>query len=623
MAVMRDAGASGHAPTLERGSQLRTRILYFREVRIMHFPYGIADFRKIREGGYFYVDRTDRIPLIEEAGSQLLFLRPRRFGKSLWLSTLENYYDLARADDFERLFGGLKIGQNPTPLHNRYFVLKLNFSVVDPKGDAEAIAASLHRHVNNAIEAFAVRYREVLKAPIECHPTDGLSSLGRLLTVISMTPHKLYVLIDEYDNFANEVMISPLHGTDRYHELVQGEGTIKTFFKAVKAGAEGQGIDRVFLTGVSPVVLSDITSGYNVAENLSQRPLFHDLCGFSETELRLALETVAVAHGLDAGQVETAVTLMRDFYNGYRFTTQREERVYNPTLALYFLKRLAEDGVFPEQLLDDNLAMDRNRIQYVARLPHGEKLVNQALNESEPLAVAQLVNRFGVQDMLTAPRDPDFLITLLYYFGVLTLAGRNEWGELILTIPNQVIRKLYVERLQEQILPAYDDQAQRQMLCRRFYATGDLGPLCDFLEQTYFKVFDNRDLRWSNELVIKTAFLAVLFNDAFYIIDSEPALGRGYGDLLLRVRPDMRQYALLDHLLEFKAVSLKAVGLTSAELAAKSRDELRMLPAVAEALREAETQLAAYREELERNALTPLKLRTHAVVGIGLERLVW
>ncbi|MDS4031238.1 MAG: AAA family ATPase [Candidatus Contendobacter sp.] len=588
----------------------------------MRFPYGIADFAAIIHEGYFYVDRTDRIPLIENAGKQLLFLRPRRFGKSLWLSTLENYYDLARADDFERLFGGLKIGRNPTPLRNRYFILKLNFSLVDPKGDAEAVAVSLHHQVNNAIEAFAVRYREILKTPIDCHPTDSLWSLGRLLTAISTTPHKLYVLVDEYDNFANEVMISPLRGTHRYEELVQGEGTIKTFFKALKAGAEGRGIDRVFLAGVSPVVLSDITSGYNVAEDLSNDPDYHDLCGFTETELRAALERVTAARRLDADQAAVALDLMRDFYNGYRFTSQREERVYNPTLALYFLKHLARHGVYPPRLLDDNLAMDRNRIQYVARLPHGETLVNAALNDAEPLAVAQLVNRFGVQDMLTAPRDPDFLTTLLYYFGVLTLAGRDALGKRQLTIPNQVIRKLYVERLQEQTLPRYEDQAQRQRVVERFYATGDLGPLCDLLEQTWFKVFDNRDLRWSNELVIKTAFLAVLFNDAFYVMDSEPALGRGYGDLLLRVRPDMRQYALLDHLLEFKAVSLKAVGLTSAELAAKSREELHALPAVAEALREAEIQLAAYRETLERTTGELLKLRTHAVVGIGLERLV-
>jgi hypothetical protein len=418
-------------------------------------------------------------------------------------------------------------------------------------------------------------------------------------------------------------MISPLRGTDRYETLVRGEGTIKTFFKAVKEGAEGRGIDRVFLTGVSPVVLSDITSGYNVAENLSQRPWLHDLCGFTEGELRAALEAVAVAHPLDPGQTDTALTLMRDFYNGYRFSLRREERLYNPTLALYFLKRLAEDGEYPEQLLDDNLAMDRNRIQYVARLPHGEALVNGALNPAEPLAVAQLANRFGVQEMLAAPRDPDFLASLLYYFGVLTLAGRDALGKLALIIPNLVIRKLYVDRLQESLLPDYADQEQRQRVVERFYATGDLGPLCDFIEQRYFKVFDNRDLRWSNELVVKTAFLVTLFNDTFYVMDSEPALERRYANLMLRVRPDMRQYALLDHLLEFKTVSLKEAGLQSAELAATPRETLRTLPMVAEKLREAERQLTIYREVLERAHGATLKLRTHAVACIGLERLVW
>ena len=590
----------------------------------MRFPYGIADFRAISNEGYFYVDRTDRIPLIEDAGKQLLFLRPRRFGKSLWLSVLENYYDLARADDFERLFGGLKIGQNPTPLHNRYFVMRWDFSIVDPGGDLNAIRRSLFNYINICIKDMVARYSHWLEGRmVDINPDDGLASFQSLLSVIDQTPYKLYLLIDEYDNFANEVMISRLHGANRYEELVEGEGIIKTLFKGVKSGASGKGIDRVFITGVSPVVLSDITSGYNVAEDLSQRPRFHDLCGFSASELQAALEMVAIAHGLDAAQVETALNLMRDFYNGYRFTSEREERIYNPTLVLYFLKRLAEDGVFPKQLLDDNLAMDRHRIQYVARLPHGEALVNRALNPAEPLAISQLVNRFGVQDMLTAPRTPDFLATLLYYFGVLTLAGRDAMGKLQLTIPNQVIRKLYVERLQEQLLPHYEEQEQRQQVVERFYSTGDIAPLCELLEQKYFKVFDNRDLRWSNELVVKTAFLVTLFNDAFYLMDSEPALERRYGDLLLRVRPDMRQYALLDHLLEFKALSLKTVGLTSAELVTKTREELRELPKVKESLHEAEQQLAAYRAILERPPGDPRPLHTHAVVCIGLERLVW
>ena len=589
----------------------------------MKFPYGIADFRKIREGGYFYVDRTDRISLIENAGSQLLFMRPRRFGKSLWLSTLENYYDLARANDFERLFGELKIGQNPTSLHNRYFVMRWDFSVVDPKGDADAIAASLYGHVNNAVESFNSRYRDWLDQPIECHPTDGLRSFGRLLTAISTTPYKLYLLIDEYDNFANEVMISPLHSANRYEELVQGEGTIKTLFKAVKSAASGQGLDRVFITGVSPVVLSDMTSGYNVAKDLTHLDDYHDLCGFTADELSAALMEVLATHSWPAERGKEILEVLQRFYNGYRFGESANPQLYNPTLALYFLDYYNRYGRYPQQMLDDNLAMDRNRIQYVARLPHGETLINRALNPAEPLTISQLVNRFGVQDMLTAPKKPDFLATLLYYFGVLTLAGRNEWGEFILTIPNLVIRKLYVERLQEQLLPAYDDQEQRQAICRRFYTTGDLGPLCELLEQKYFKVFDNRDLRWSNELVVKTAFLVTLFNDAFYIMDSEPALERRYGDLLLRVRPDMRQYTLLDHLLEFKALSLKAVGLTSAELVTKTREELRELPKVKESLEEAEQQLMAYRAILERPLDRPRPLHTHAVVCIGLERLVW
>jgi hypothetical protein len=314
---------------------------------------------------------------------------------------------------------------------------------------------------------------------------------------------------------------------------------------------------------------------------------------------------------------------MRAFYNGYCFSPRNPALVYNPTLALYFWEALAADGQYPAQLLDDNLAMDRHRIQYVARLPHGETLVNRALNPDEPLTVAQLSNRFGVQDMLTAPKDPDFLASLLYYFGVLTLAGRDALGKLKLAIPNQVIRKLYVERLQEQLLPNYEDQEQRQKVVERFYSTGDLEPLCDLIEQRYFKVFDNRDLRWSNEWVVKTAFLVTLFNDAFYLMDSELALDGGYGDLALIVRPDLRPYQLLDHLLEFKTLGLKGVGLTGEQVRARSRDELRQQPVVQQALAEAEEQLARYRPALEQIYGGKLKLRTHAVVCIGLERLVW
>ncbi|MDQ5910768.1 MAG: family ATPase, partial [Pseudomonadota bacterium] len=543
----------------------------------MEFPYGIADFHKIRTGGYFYVDRTDRIALVEAAGSQLLLLRPRRFGKSLWLSTLENYYDIARASDFDRLFGALKIGRHPTPRRHQYFVLKLNFSRIQPQGDHEAIRQALFDHVNVRIEDAVARYAAWLTQPVRIDPANAEVSFDSLLSAVSRTPYKLYLLIDEYDNFANEVMVSPERGRARYTELVQGEGVLKSFFKAVKEAAEGKGLDRTFLTGVSPVVLSDITSGYNVAENLAVEPDTQDLCGFTETELQAALEQVATARGLAADQTADLLGLMRAFYNGYRFFPEQTEGVYNPTLALYFLKHLARQGTAPARLLDDNLAMDRNRLRYVANLPHGETLLMQALNDEAPLTVMELSNRFGVEEMLNAPKDAAFMASLLYYFGVLTLAGRDALGKLRLVIPNQVVRQLYVERLRDQLLPDREHQQQEQDIIDRFYTTGELGPLCELIEQR-FGVLDHRDLRWRNELVVKMAFLAVLFNDASYVMDSEPALGRGYADLSLIVRPDRRQYALLDHVLEFKALKWEDAGVTAKAGRELSRADLRALP---------------------------------------------
>ena len=233
----------------------------------MKFPYGICDFQKIIREGYFYADRTDLIPLLEETGDQLLFLRPRRFGKSLLLSVLENYYDLARADRFEQIFGQLHIGRNPTGKQNSYFVLKWDFSAVSPQGATEEIRRNLHDYLNDRMKFFSDYYRDRLATEIRLDRNNALSSFQSLLNAVQQSGHPLYLLIDEYDNFANEVMVSAEQrkGTD-YAALLSGEGDLKALFKVIKSAAAGQGLDRVFITGVSPVVLSDITSGYNVAE---------------------------------------------------------------------------------------------------------------------------------------------------------------------------------------------------------------------------------------------------------------------------------------------------------------------------------------------------------------------
>ncbi|MCP5127868.1 MAG: AAA family ATPase [Gammaproteobacteria bacterium] len=581
----------------------------------MKFPYGLSDFATLIQEGYFYQDRTDRLPQLENAGRQLIFIRPRRFGKSLLLSMLEHYYDVNRADQFETLFGHLAIGQNPTPLHNQYLVMKWDFSLVKAQGEVHAIEAALHRHINSCIRRCAAHYQLNVRICEE----DAIDSFGALLTAIQLAGHRLYLLIDEYDNFANDVLMTG-RKQDFYESLLYGEGLLKTVFKAVKAAAGGQGLDRVFIAGVSPIVLSDMTSGYNVGENIYLDETFNDLCGFTEAEIAHVLEQLATEGG--SWPPTAVLETMRTFYNGYCFSPKARERLYNPTLSLYFLKHLHTKGEYPQEMLDENLAMDRNKLAYIAQLPHGEEVLIQALNGEQGLVIPQLSQRFGVADVLAAIKDQPFMASLLYYFGVLTLTGQGLLGKAILNIPNLVARSLYVERLRERWLPTYEDRQTIPALAETVYLHGDLAPLVQFIEQRYLPVLSNRDYRWTNELVIKLAFLTLLFDDRLYMMVSETEMDHGYIDLSLIVRPDMRRFQALDLLLEFKYVSLKDLKLTGEAVRGQSRDALMTLPPIQEQLQAAEAQARRYGAALqERYGLTDLRL--YAVVGVGLERVVW
>jgi len=587
----------------------------------MHFPYGLSNFGTLREEDYWYLDRTDRIPILEQTGRQLIFLRPRRFGKSLLLSMLEHYYDLNRAEQFGDLFGNLAIGREPTPLHNQYFILKWDFSLIPAHGEIADIEAAVHQHINDCLSDFARRYRQQLGEAVALNPDNALSSWRGILSLVSQTPHKLYLLIDEYDNFANEVLMAARPGSqDRYQTLIQGEGLLKTVFKAVKAAAGGLGLDRVFIAGVSPVVMSDMTSGYNVGKDIYLEPGFNDLCGFTETEVATLLSQLATEGG--DWNASAALETMRTFYNGYRFSEEAQESLYNPTLSLYFFDALYQRGHYPRRMLDENLAMDRNKLMYIAQLPQGEDLLIEALSGDDRILIPELVQRFGVADMLAAVKDQPFMASLLYFFGILTLAGEGKLAKLILRIPNLVARGLYVERLRERWLPAPEARGQARNASEALYLTGDLTPLCDLIEQSYFRVLSNRDYRWSNELLVKFAFLTLLFDDRLYMAVSELETDRGYADLALIVRPDKRRFQALDLLLEFKYLSLKDLGLSGEQLRELPCEALAERPAVKAKLDEAEAQARDYGGTLiERHGLKDL--RAFAVVALGVERLLW
>ena len=580
----------------------------------MKFPYGISDFAAIRLGNYFYQDRTGLIPALEDTGRQVLFLRPRRFGKSLLLNMLENYYDLRRADDFDSLFGDLAIGQNPTPFRNHYVILRWDFSVIKSQGELNGIEQALHRAIASCINRCACQYH----LSVDIKPEDGIYSFNNLLTAIQATGHKLYLFIDEYDNFANEILVA---NPSQYETLMYGDGLFRTLFKAVKAAASGLGLERVFITGVSPVAMSDITSGYNVAENIYLKQKFNTLCGFTEAEIRTALETLA-SGGQTVWSVEEALTLMRTFYNGYRFTEDDSETVYNPTLCLYFMEALQEDNKYPEQMLDDNLSMDRNRLRYLAGLLEGEPLLIEALSESQGLAIARISRRFGIADMLKTVRDRDTVISLFYYFGVLTLAGYNDWKEWVMKIPNLISRSLYVDQLQELYLPEAHDKDLLKRVRNALFRTGDLQPACEFIETRLFQVLSNRDYLWSNELAIKVMFMTVLYDDRMYMVVSETEVNHGYADLSFIVRPDFRSCKPFDLVLEFKYLSLKQVGLSGQALKEISHEALMQLPPVAAKLEEAKDQALRYGDILqERYQLD--HITRFAIVAIGLERVVY
>ncbi|MCP4653992.1 MAG: AAA family ATPase [bacterium] len=611
----------------------------------MKIPYGVADFYSLRTEGNLYVDRTDRIAVVEDLGKSLLFLRPRRFGKSLWLSALACYYDLALEGEHQVLFGDLAIGREPTPLAHRYFVLRWDFSEIDPDPPPRGVNAgvsSRHQRLANQIHGYLLGSVKGLVSDYEAHlpraveiEDDAFRTLDNLLAVIRQTPYRLYLLIDEYDNFANEVL-----SVDKgaYEDLVHSDGPFKHLFKWVKAAMGRKGVDRLFITGVSPMVMADVTSGMNIARNVYLKPVLADLCGFTEEEIGELLAAVLDERGDCELTAQDAKLMMREWYNGYRFALGVPERVYNPTLVFYFLLHLLEEGTCPRQMLDSNLAADEGKLDYLARVTAGQRAVGgqaagdqtgqgtviDLIRKQEPLEVRRLLDRFTLKELLEhSAQDTSFFGSYLFYLGMLTLSkDATEEQAVELVVPNEVMHGLYVERIRKILMPLGASRSAADAILFAFLRSGDLEPLLDFIEATLFPTFSNRDATWANELTVKTVFLTLLWNDSSYIIHSEPELDHRYADLCLLRRPDARESSLWDLLFEFKRLSLKELGMSGKDVKAASRAALMKLTKVKDALDQAEAQIVAYRTALGRSRGDTLKLCSFAVVALGFERLV-
>jgi len=561
---------------------------------------------------------------MEDMGKYLLFLRPRRFGKTLWLDTLINYYDVRRKDDFDRLFGDLAIGREPTPARNQYFILTWDFSCVTTGGDVESITKSLFNHINMTVKNFGKDYADFLPGNVEIYEDDAKRSFGELLALIRQTPYKLYLFIDEYDSFANEILAGS--GKNRYRDLVGGEGLLKAVFKAIKSATSGSGLDRVFATGVTPVVMSDISSGANIFKNISLHPRFADLCGFTEQEVDTILGKVCVQCGLSDQERIKAISLMNTWYNGYCFHLKQKQKIYNPTLSLYFLDYFQDQCEYPDEILDANLAPDEDKLKYVQSVPGGQNILWELIEERS-VFIPALVDKFGLSAMLDpAVQDRSFLTSFLWYSGVLTLGRDSRKNELSMEVPNLVIKRLYVEQTRLSLLSDPQIRDQGMDMARELCKRGQMAPLVSFIEERLFPIFSNRDYRLANELTIKSLFLTLLFNDALYIMESEREYRRRYPDLAMVVRPDLRDLDFLDVIIEFKYIALKDLGLSGEEVKKMDEGKLMSMNQIRETIKQGKDQVRQYASKLrpELEVIAPqFNPRLWVVVALGLERIIW
>ncbi|MEZ4869788.1 MAG: AAA family ATPase [Caldilineaceae bacterium] len=495
-------------------------------------PYGVADYGRLRRENAYYVDKTHYIPRIEAAPFYLFCIRPRRFGKSLWLSVLQHYYDVNQADNFDFLFGETYIGWHPTPDRNSYLILFFNFALVNPAIDE--VQASFESTGTNEIDDFLLRYQRFFSEERVQYIQAGdnvADKLQRLFYHAARQQLKIYLLIDEYDNFANTILTT--HGQEAYHELTHGSGFFRYFFNLLKGATGGQiaGLTRLFITGVSPVTVDDVTSGFNIGTNISTDSRFNEMIGFTEAEVQTVLQDYE-SYGLLPLGVEPSLELMQIWYNNYRFGQRAETSMYNSDMVLYFLLRTEADNGVPLDLIDQNIRIDYGKLRHLMaidrRLNGNFSLLKSVIDEGE--TISPIHPSFPLEQVL----NRENFVSLLYYFGLLSMAGVAE-GEPLLRIPNRTVKDLmygYIRSALEDVDVFKLDIWRLTGLLRDMAYRGDWRPFFDYLNEQIQQQASVRD-HLHGEKVIQGFLIAYLNVTHNFLTWSEREMGGGFVDLYL------------------------------------------------------------------------------------------
>ena len=541
-------------------------------------PYGEADFRRIRLNRWLYVDKTRFLRRLEQE-RYVFLIRPRRFGKSLWVSLLENYYDRWRGHEFEAVFAGTDIGRNPTAERHRYVVLRFDFSMVNdkldtPEREPETYCHTVLRHaLERHPDLFPDEARQRLLAP-----PSITGKLAELFLYASRHDVPLYVLIDGYDNFAN---VEPAqHGAEAHESSTHGGGFFRNFFATVKAGTDrsGGGIERLFITGVLPVTMDDVTSGFNIGTNISLEPDFNEMVGFTEAEVTRLLETCR-DHGVFDQDVDEAMALMGEWYNGYRFAKAAETDLYNTDMVLYYLKHSIPNRGVPDDLIDSNVRIDYGKLRpllVAGRQLNGNfDLLREIIVEGQK-DVPRIQPSFPLQRLT----DQENFLSLLHYFGLLSIREAAH-GMPRLGIPNQTVKQLMYGYLRD----AYRDVGmfrvdlyRFEQLMMRMANEGEWRPALEFLGEAIARQTGIRDYI-AGEKVVQGFLAAYLSVTDYYVFRSEAELGKGHADISLEPLLARFPHLRVGYLIELKYLK---------------RSEPADRAAVAAAANEATAQLERY-----------------------------
>ena len=519
------------------------------EENIKEIPYGVSNFVTVVEQNQYYVDKTMYLPLLEKQPRSLFFIRPRRFGKSIFLSMLRAYYDIAQKPKFEARFGNLWVGKHPTPLQGAYQILSLDFSRVS--GQADRLAINFNNYCCGALDDFAFVYEAYyypgFKQEMKEQP-DATTKINFLDRQARNCGARLYLIIDEYDNFTNVVLNE--QGDEAYHSLTHASGFYRDVFKMFKGMFE-----RIFMTGVSPVTLDDLTSGFNIGWNISTEPEFNRMLGFSEEDVRQMLQYYKDA-GQHNGNIEAMIADMKPWYDNYCFakdSLDSDPKMFNCDMVLYYLRNYIDGGKAPEQMIDPNTRTDYNKMKKLIqldRLDGDRKSVLRRITE-EGRIVADLVTTFPARDII----KPEIFPSLLFYYGMLTIVG-TDGQRPVLGIPNNNVRKQYYDFMLEEYQEKHNINLERLM--DQFDAMAYKGEWRSGLEFIARAYKENSAVRSAieGERNLQGFFTAYLSICNYYLVAPEMELNHGFCDLFLMA--DLTHYAVAhSYIIELKYLAVK------------------------------------------------------------------